>query len=195
MAELTTGLTGAGTGAEGAGGNPPTDPKATNAGNGKDEKTKTYSQEDFEKALQSETDKRVAEALKTAQGKWEEGLMKRIEDERKDAAERAKMSAEQIAAADAEKAQKEFEAEREKYQREKLEFDVTRQLAEKKLPLKFSKFISAMGAENVDANIKELEAMLGDARQSIVEELTKGTPPKGGGKPSETDPFLSGFGK
>ena len=194
MAELNKGLNGAGPGAEGAGGNPPTDPKTTDAGNGKDE-AKTYSQEEFEKALQSETDKRVAEALKTAQGKWEEGLTKRIEDERKDAAERAKMSAEQIAAADVKKAQKEFEAEREKYQREKLEFDVTRQLAEKKLPLKFSKFISAMGAENVDANIKELEAMLGDARQSIVEELTKGTPPKGGGKPSETDPFLSGFGK
>jgi len=194
MAELNKGLNGAEPGAEGAGGNPPTDPKATDAGNGKDE-AKTYSQEDFEKALQSETDKRVAEALKTAQGKWEEGLTKRIEDERKDAAERAKMSAEQIAAADAEKAQKEFEAEREKYQREKLEFDVTRQLAEKKLPLKFSKFISAMGEENVDANIKELETMLGDTRQSIVEELTKGTPPKGGGKPGETDPFLSGFGK
>ena len=57
MAELTIGLTGAGTGAEGAGGNPSADPKATDAGNGKDEKTKTYSQEDFERALQSGTDK------------------------------------------------------------------------------------------------------------------------------------------
>lgn len=106
------------------------------------------------------------------------------------------MTAEQIAAADAEKAQKAFEAERAQYRKEKLEFDVTQKLAEKKLPVKFSKYISAMGAENVEENIKELEGLLSENRQSIVNELTKGSAPHGGGgKPTETDPFLAGFGK
>ena len=94
------------------------------------------------------------------------------------------------------KAQKAFEAERAQYRREKLEFDVTQKLAEKKLPVKFSKYISAMGADNVEENIKELEGLLGENRQSIVNEITKGSAPhKGGGNPTEADPFLAGFGK
>ena len=135
MAELNTGLTGAGTGAEGAGGNPPTDPKATNAGNGKDEKTKTYSQEDFEKALQSETDKRVAEALKTAQGKWEKSLSAKLEDAKTEGARLAKLSAD-------ERRKEEEAAERKKFEDEKAEFahkslvaETVKQLGEKNLPV------------------------------------------------------------
>lgn len=193
MAELNGELNGANNGAVGI------TTTATDAGNDKGEE-KTYSQADFDKALQSETDKRVADALKTAQSKWEAGLTERIGREREEAAQeaakRAKMTAEQIAAADAEKAQKAFEAERAQYRREKLEFDVTQKLAEKKLPVKFSKYISAMGADNVEENIKELEGLLGENRQSIVNEITKGSAPhKGGGKPTEADPFLAGFGK
>ena len=199
MAELNNGLNGAELGANGANGNSAADPTVTGEGNGKGEE-KTYTQADFDKALQSETDKRVADAIKTAQGKWESNLAKRIEKERSEAATeaaaRAKMTAEQIAAADAEKAQKVFEEERAQYRREKLEFDVTQKLAEKKLPLKFSKYISAMGADNVDENIKELESLLSENKQSIVNELTKGSAPHGGGgKQEKIDPFLAGFGK
>lgn len=199
MAELNGELNGANHGAEGANGNPPADPTVTGDGNGKGTE-KTYTQADFDKALKSETERRVTDALKTARSNWETDLTERIGKERaaaaKEAAERAKMTAEQIAAADAEKAQKAFEAERAQYRKEKLEFDVTQKLAEKKLPVKFSKYISAMGAENVEENIKELEGLLSENRQSIVNELTKGSAPHGGGgKPTETDPFLAGFGK
>lgn len=171
-----------------------TEENANGGGNGEGE-GKTYSREDFEKALQSETDKRVAEAIKTAQSKWESDMAERIEKERADAAERAKLSAEELAARDAEAQKQAFEKERAQYKRDKLEFDVTQKLAEKKLPLKFSKYISARGEDNVDESIKELEEMLGEQRQGVVDELTKGSTPKGGGKPQETDPFLDGFGK
>lgn len=134
MAELNTGLTGAGTGAEGAGGNPPADPKATDTGNGKDT-AKTYSQEDFEKALQSETDKRVAEALKTAQGKWEKSLSAKLEDAKTEGARLAKLSAD-------ERRKEEEAAERKKFEDEKAEFahkslvaETVKQLGEKNLPV------------------------------------------------------------
>lgn len=144
---------------------------------------------------QSDVDRRVTEALKTAHEKWEKELNSRIEQERADAEKLAKMSAEERARAEAQKAQKLFEQERAQYRRDKLEFEVTKKLAEKKIPVGFAKYISALDLGETDDHVKSLENLLGEYRQSVVNELTKGTAPKLGTVQTEQDPFLRGFGK
>nr|DAZ12944.1 MAG TPA: Major capsid protein [Caudoviricetes sp.] len=148
----------------------------------------TYTQEEYEKNLQAETDRRVTDALKTAQAKWQKDMEERIEKARKEAEERAKMSAEEIAKADAEKNAKRIEQERADFEHEKLEFQVERQLADKKYPAGFAKMITAMGADEVENNIKILEEALSAYKKSIVDEITKGKPPKTG-TPAPPKPF------
>lgn len=163
---------------------------ATGASNGPGQKT--YTQEEYEKELQAHTDKRVTEALKTAQAKWEKELEARLEAERNEAAERAKMTAEERARADAEKAQKQFEQERQQYRQEKMEFETAKQLAEKGLPVGFAATLCGKDAEQTQTNITLFEKEFNMAVEAGITEKLKGKPPKAPAG-QEADPFLQGF--
>lgn len=153
--------------------------------------TKTYTAEE----LQAESDRRVTEALKTANAKAQADFEKRLKESRAEWEKESKMTAAEREKAAREKAQKQFERERAEYQKERLEFEATKILAEKKYPVGFAKMITAMGEDGMEDNVKALESMLSEYRESVVAELTKGKTPKIGGEKTETDPFLSGFGK
>lgn len=155
------------------------------------ETEKVYS----EKEMQAEIDRRVTEAIKKVTEKNEKAFADRLEKEKEEAAKLAKMSADERAAAEAKKAKEEFEAERKQYAKDKLEFEVTKALAEQKINPKFSKFITALGSEGKDENIKEFLGLLSEQRKSVIDEVSKGNPPKsGGGNEGKIDPFLKGFG-
>lgn len=148
---------------------------------------KSFSQEDVNNA--------VAEALKNANSKAQADFEKKLQEEKTQWEKESKMTAAEREKAAQEKAHKQFEKERATYQKEKLEFEATKQLAEKKLPVGFAKMVTAMGADSVEDNMKSLETMLSEYRESIVAELTKGkTPKSGGGTSPDPDPFLNGFG-
>lgn len=169
---------------------------ATDTGNAQgqdsgEETPKTYTAEE----LQAETDRRVTEALKTANAKAQADFEKRLKESRAEWEKESKMTAAEREKAAREKAQKQFERERAEYQKERLEFEATKILAEKKYPVGFAKMITAMGEDGMEDNVKALESMLSEYRESVVAELTKGKTPKIGGEKTETDPFLSGFGK
>ena len=147
------------------------------------------------KEMRAEIDRRVTEAIKKVTAKQEKAFEERLEKERAEAAKMAKMSAEERAAAEAQKAKEDFEAERKQYAKDKLEFEVTKALAEQKINPKFSKYITALGTEGKDDNIKEFVSLLSEQRKSIIDEVSKGNPPKSGGDNKiDMDPFLSGLG-
>lgn len=166
---------------------------AVNQEGQENQETKTYTQEDFDKALQSETDKRVQQALKTAQDKWQKDYEAKVEAEKDEAARLAKMTTEERAKAEAEKEREKFERERKQYQREKLEFETGKQLADRKLSPKFASFLAQNDAETTKANLDAFEQAFSEAVQAGINEKLKGSPPKTGGK-TEADPFLQGFG-
>lgn len=141
---------------------------------------KTYTQEDFDKALQSETDKRVRQALKTAQEKWRAEYDEKLKAEKDEAAKLAKMSAEERAEAERQKERERFEQERAQYQREKLEFETSRQLIDKKLSPKFASFLAQGDAETTKSNIEAFEKEFNAAVQKGIEEQLKGKTPKTG---------------
>ncbi len=153
--------------------------------------TKTYTAEE----LQAETDRRVTEALKTANAKSQASFEEKLKEARAEWEKESKMTAAEREKAAQEKEQKKFERERAEFESKKLEFEATTILAEKKYPVGFAKMLTAMGADGMEDNIKSLEGMLSEYRESVVAELTKGKTPKIGGEKTETDPFLSGFGK
>ena len=166
MDDNTNATLGAETGANGA----------TNEGN--QEGQKTYTQEEYEKKLQAETDKRVTEALKTAQTKWQSEYEQKLKREKDEAARLAIMTTEERAKAEREKAEKLFNDEKSKFNRERLEFEVTKQLAEKKLPVSFAKLLCGADADEAKANLEKFEKEYNSAIEAGVTEKLKGTKPK-----------------
>ena len=76
--------------------------------------------EEFNKLLQSETDKRVTQALQTAKAKWESEFSSKMETEKAEAARLAKLTADQREKELFEKQKQEFESQQKAFQREKL---------------------------------------------------------------------------
>lgn len=147
---------------------------------------KTYS----EAELSAEVDRRVQQAQK----KWQADLEGRLKSERDEGARLAKLSADERAKEEQKKAQEAFEKERSQYMRERLEFETTKQLAELKLPVSFASLLAGADAEATKANIENFQKEWNAALQNEIEGKLKGSAPKSGAV-SETDAFLTGFGK
>lgn len=138
----------------------------------------TYTQEEFDKQLQSEADKRVTEALKTAKAKWESDYKDKLKKEKDEAARLAKMSAEDRAKEEFEKQKQDFEAERKQFERDRLELQVKKNLNEQGLNESFSSFLIGEDADSSLANIKAFKGAWDKALSEAVKEKLKGEPPK-----------------
>lgn len=138
----------------------------------------TYTQEEFDKQLQSEADKRVTEALKTAKAKWESDYKDKLKKEKDEAARLAKMSAEDRAKEEFEKQKQDFEAERKQFERDRLELQVKKDLNEQGLNESFSSFLIGEDADSSLANIKAFKSAWDKALSDAVKEKLKGEPPK-----------------
>mgnify|MGYP001356926840 CR=1 FL=1 len=155
------------------------DENVTNQEQEQEEKT-TYTEEEFQSRLQSETDKRVTEGIKTAQAKWEKEFAAKLEAEKNEAARMAKMTEAQRKEAELKKKEEEFEEERKKFNRERIELEVIKELGEKNLSTKFSSFLMGENAETSLENIQAFEEEFNKAVQKEVEARLGGEPPKKG---------------
>ena len=124
-----------------------------------------YSKDEVEKLIQE----RLAEELEKA------------EEEKRQAEELAKLSGAEKAKRELEIQAEKFEKERQKFQLEKTELEVTKQLAEKGLPVNFAKLLIADNAEASFENIKEFEKEWQKALEIAVKDKLKGSSPQGGG--------------
>ncbi len=161
------------------------------------EATESASQGDkmyTERDLKAETDKRVTEALKTAQSRWEKEYEAKLENEKAEAARLAKMTAEDRAKAEFENKVKQFNEQQEKYNAERLTFECTRQLASESLPVEFADMLTGKDSESTLKNIETFKTAFSKAIEAAVTERLKGTTPKGTNAiPQEKDDFLEGF--
>ena len=134
--------TGAGNGGEN---NPPEENKPEG---------KTYTEEELQKLIQSESDKRVTQAMKTAEQKWQREYEKKLEDEKSEAEKLAKMSADERAKAEFEKEKTKFEQDRAQFNRDRLELETVKELGKQGLDVEFSSFLMGENAESTNENIK-----------------------------------------
>lgn len=157
---------------------------------GEEQQPETYTQEEFEKKLQSETDKRVTEALKTAQEKWQKEFEEKLEAERSEAEKMAKLSAEERAKKEFEQQQEALAKERADFERDKLELEVRKELSKQGMDEEFAPFLMQADAETSLKNIATFKVAYDKAVEAAVKEQLKGEPPAGGGgEPEPKDAF------
>lgn len=151
---------------------------------------KTYTQAELDKMLQSETDKRVTEALKTAQEKWSKEYAEKLENEKKEAERLAKLSAEEREKAKFDKERKAFEDERAKFERDRLEMQVAKELANEGLDTEFASILMGADADSSMDNIKTFKASFDKAVEAAVKARLAGKAPESGsGNGLTVNPF------
>ncbi len=158
--------TGAGNGGEN---NPPEENKPEG---------KTYTEEELQKLIQSESDKRVTQAMKTAEERWQREYEKKLEDEKSEAEKLAKMSADERAKAEFEKEKTKFEQDRAQFNRDRLELETVKELGKQGLDVEFSSFLMGENAESTNENIKLFKEKFDIAVENAVNERLKGKTPK-----------------
>lgn len=139
---------------------------------------KTYTQEELDKKLQSETDKRVTEALKTAKAKWEKEYEEKLEKEKKETERLSKLSAEEREQELLKQKEQELEEKEKAIRLKELHLDTIEILSEENLPVGFAEFLIKDDAETTNKNIKKFKKEWQDALSKAVDERIKGKSPK-----------------
>ena len=127
---------------------------------------KTFTQEEVDKMIQ----KRLSRERKDIEAK--------IEAERREAEELAKLSEAEKQKKLFEKQVAEFEATKRAFEQEKLLNETSKQLASKNLPIEFAEMLKANDAESTFENIKVFEAKFNEAVEKLVNERLRGNTPK-----------------
>ena len=131
--------------------------------------TKTYTEEEVLKLLQSETDKRVSQALKTQQKKYE----KQLSLSKLDGAEREKAEKDNRIA--------ELEEQLQLFQTERNKSELKSVLSTRGLSAEFADIIAITDdIEASQANIDKLDKLFKAAVKAEVEKRLAGNAPKGG---------------
>lgn len=151
--------------------------------NRKEAEVKTYTEEEVQKKIQSESDKRVTEALKTAKENWK----KELEEEEKEKQRLAKLSEKERVNEDLQKKEKEIAELNAKLNLVNLERDTEDRLAEENIPREFKTFLMGSDAESTNENIKAFKPIFEDLVQKQVEERLKGKTPSGASKGDKPD--------
>lgn len=143
-----------------------------------DKEDKTYTQEELEAKLQSETDKRVTEALKTARAKWEKEYKEKLEKEKKEAERLSKLSADEREKEILKQKEAELAEKEQAIKMKELHLDTIEILAEETLPVGFAEFLIKDDAETTNENIKKFKKEWQEALSKAVDERIKGTSPR-----------------
>ena len=127
---------------------------------------KTFTQEEVDKMIS----KRLQRERKDIEAK--------IEAERKEAEELAKLSEAEKQRKLFEKQVKEFEETKRAFENERLLNETSKQLASKSLPIEFAEMLKGNDAEKTFENIQLFEAKFNEAVEKVVTERLRGNVPK-----------------
>ena len=127
---------------------------------------KTFTQEEVDKMIT----KRLQRERKDIEAK--------IEAERKEAEELAKLSEQERQKKLFEKQVKEFEETKRAFENERLLNETSKQLASKNLPIEFAEILKGNNAEKTFENIQLFEAKFNEAVEKVVTERLRGNVPK-----------------
>ena len=135
---------------------------------------KTYTEEELQKLLQAESDKRVNAAL----GKKEKEYSAKLKAESERIAKEASMSEEEKFKAQLQTEREAFESERAEFLRTKLEATTMKELSAQGLPADFAGFLIGTDEEATKANVSEFKSLWDNKLQEMVDERLAGRTPK-----------------
>lgn len=160
----------------------PANEKGEEKGN-EEAEVKTFTEEEVQARIQSESDKRVTEALKTARAKWE-----KEESEAKKEAERLQSLSQKEREEELKAKQlKELEETKAELERVYLERDTIDRLTEENVPVQFKDFLMGVDAQSTNENIKAFKEVYEAEVQRGVEERLKGKTPSAAGQKPKMD--------
>lgn len=148
------------------------------SGQGQGENKITLTEEELLKKIESEADKKLDKALKTARAKWEEEFKAKLEEEKREAERLAKLSEKERKEEELRKREENIERRLRELERKELRADAAADLTEKGLPVSFVDFILAENAEKTLENINTFKKAFDEAVAEKVKEALAGTPPK-----------------
>ena len=131
---------------------------------------------DIKTFTQEEVDKIIAKRL----AREKKDIEEKIEKERKEAEELAKLSEAEKQRKLFEKEKAEFEETKRAYEKEKLLNETQKQLSQRNLPISMAKHLVGENAEGTLENITELDKDFNSALEKMVNETLKGNTLKGG---------------
>ena len=135
---------------------------------------------------QDEVDKMISKRLQRER----KDIEAKIEAERKEAEELAKLSEAEKQRKIFEKQVKEFEETKRAFENERLLNETSKQLASKNLPIEFAEMLKGNDAEKTFENIQLFEAKFNEALEKMVTERLRGNAPKAGTvKASQDNPY------
>ncbi|MED1602610.1 DUF4355 domain-containing protein [Alkalihalophilus marmarensis] len=137
--------------------------------------------EELKKLLQSNSDKRVTEALQTAKEKWQKEFEQKLETEKAEAEKLAKMSSEEKEKALLDKSKADIEAREKAIAQKELKLETINILNDRKLPISFADLLLAEDAEKTKGNVDVFEKAFREAVDVAVTDRLKSTPPTVGG--------------
>ena len=161
------------------------DTEVTNTENTQ-EVTKTYTQEELDKLLQAETDRKVSKALETSKAKWQQEYEAKLQAEKSEAEKLAKMTESERYEAQLKAEREQFEKERAEFKKAQLEAQTIKELSSVGLPTEFSSYLLADDAETIKSNIDTFKTKWIDAIEKAVDERLKGSTPQTSNKVATT---------
>lgn len=145
---------------------------------GEDSKKIELTEEELLKKIESEADRKLEKALKTARAKWEKEFQEKLEQEKKEAERLAKLSEKERKEEELRKREEELERRLRELERKELKADAIGVLTEKQLPTQFVDFLLGEDAEKTLENINSFKEAFDKAVEEKVKETLAGTPPK-----------------
>jgi hypothetical protein len=137
------------------------------------EQPKTYTQEELEKILQAESDRKVSKALETTKAKWEQEYKAKLEAEKQEAAKLAKLSEAEKQKALLDKQQNELSEKEKQIALREMKLESVKILSEKGLPVSFVDLLTTGDADSTKANIDTFDTAFKTALEVAVNERLK----------------------
>ena len=140
-------------------------------------KVLTLTEEELNQKLQSESDKRVSEALKTSKAKWEQDYEQRVKKERDEAERLARMNEEDRKKEEDKKREEQLSLREHALHRKEMENEAMRILSQKDLPVTFAPQLLGETAEDTQSRISEFQKAWNSELDKRVAEKLKGKIP------------------
>ncbi|HZJ98613.1 MAG TPA: DUF4355 domain-containing protein [Tissierellaceae bacterium] len=154
------------------------DNKDTSNSDNKDNKDtqepQTYTQDELDKLLQAESDRRVS----SAREKFEKEFEEKLDKEKKEAERLSKLSGDEKEKELIRKQQEQLAEKEKAIQLRELQLDTVNLLAEEKLPVGFAEFLIKNNAETTNENVKKFKKEWQDSLSKAVDERIKGESPR-----------------
>lgn len=140
----------------------------------------TLTTDELQSRLQTESDKRVSEALKTAKGKWEKEYEQKIQFERKEAERLAKLSEDERSKELDNKYKNELSKRENDLLKKEMKLEAVNILSNKKLPVSFADMVIGENADDTHERITSFEKAFKEAVEGEVNIRLRGSKPQTG---------------